>query len=188
MPWNTIGFEKQKKYFTQAIKNSRLNHAYLFSGPAMIGKKTFTQELCQQINGRAWGNDFDTKFVGTDAEKTTISIEDIRELKNSISRTVFQGPYKLVVIDNAHQMTQEATNAFLKTLEEPTPKTLLFLITDQPKQLPETIRSRCHEIRFLPHDKSTVEEFLRNKKLNAADRDFLTLLADGRIGWTKTIL
>ena len=77
-----------------------------------------------------------------------ISIEQIRELQNFLSYKSYYGGFKAIIIDNAERMTFEAQNCFLKTLEEPKGKTIIFLILSKPDLLLPTIISRCQEIKF----------------------------------------
>lgn len=195
-----IGFEKQKKHFSQLVANGRTAHAYLFSGPEMIGKKAFALEVYKLFNKRApVDSDADFRFIAPPAAqakeddadaRTTIAIKDIRLLKSFMSLKPNVGPYKVVIIDDAHRMTDEASNALLKTLEEPPPHSVLLLISSQPGELPETILSRCQEVKFQPHSREAVEQVLstQNPELSARDRDFIASLAHGQIGWAIQVI
>jgi len=188
---SVLGFDKQKKHFEQVLKTGILAHAYLFTGPDMVGKKQFAFDLYTKANNReviATDNDF--KFIAPKKEEdeTKIYIEDIRELRNFLSFKPLPGPYKFVVIDDAERLTEEGANAFLKMLEEPFPMSVLILVTSQPRQLPLTIISRCQEVRFLPHNTELIEEFLKNKRLSADDKRFLVEMSGGRLGWVMQIL
>src|SRR3989344_7625281 len=185
-----IGHVKQKKYFANLIKNGSLSHAYLLSGPEMIGKKLFALNLYQILNGRESENDPDFRLITPKIEEgeTKLYIEDIRDIKKFLSFKVYNGPYKVVVIDDAHRLTTEASNALLKTLEEPSPFSVLFLVTHMPKSLPGTILSRCEEVAFLPAQSAEVTEFLRDKKLNKLDEEFLIKISFGRLGFIERLL
>lgn len=211
--WNTIGFAQQKKIFEGLIKQGGLSHAYIFQGPEQIGKKLFAQDLFVLANKRdkfdstdpdlfniaPRGNDGDdppsqqsaSSFVKTSADKsarqgTKIYIEDIRDLKTFLSLRPYYGPYQFVIIDDAHRLTPEASNAFLKLLEEPTGKVVFFLITGQPQELLQTISSRGQHISFLPHNDKIVAQELSTTKLSKTDQELVTALARGRIGWAIT--
>jgi DNA polymerase-3 subunit delta' len=86
------------------------------------------------------------KSKDRDKEKRTISVEQIRDLTAELSLTSHIGGRKVVIIEQAERMTIEAANALLKSLEEPTAETYLFLIADRPGRLPATIRSRCQQL------------------------------------------
>ena len=97
MKWNTIGFQFQKKYFEQLVKSGALAHAYLFTGPDMIGKQMFAKELFVLANAREEfvTGDPDLKVITPRVEddETKIYIEDIRDAKNFLSLKPYYGPY-----------------------------------------------------------------------------------------------
>ena len=188
--WKTIGFDNQKRTFLNLIENEALSHAYIFQGPEQIGKKLFAQDLFTRVNGR-------NKFDSTDPDlfiiaprlaedETKIYIEDIRDLKTFLSLRPYYGPYQFVIIDDAHRLTPEASNAFLKLLEEPTGKVIFILITSQPQELLQTISSRGQHISFLPHNEKVVTQALTTTKLSKTDQELVTALARGRVGWAIT--
>jgi len=83
-------------------------------------------------------------------EKGVITIDSIRNLKRALSRKSFSGGYKVCLIDDADKMNLQAENALLKTLEEPTPDTVIILITGKPYRLLPTVLSRCQHLKFQP--------------------------------------
>ena len=196
----------------QGPATAGLAHAYIFQGPEQIGKKLFAQDLFVKVNGRdkfditdpdlfniaPRGNVGDdppsqtaSSFVKTSADKsarqgTKIYIEDVRDLKTFLSLRPYYGPYQFVIIDDAHRLTPEASNAFLKLLEEPTGKVIFILITSQPQELLQTISSRGQHISFLPHTDKVVAQALVDTKLSKTDQELATTLAQGRIGWAMT--
>src|SRR3989344_2533646 len=169
-----------RKYFENLVKNSMLAHAYLFSGPEGTGKRDFALDLFRLVNSREPQNDPDFKLITPRVEddETKIYIEDIRDLKTFLSFKAYTGPYKFVVINDADRLTPEASNSLLKTLEEPTPFSVIVLISSKPRQLLPTILSRCESVRFLRFgekelDKETlkaIEEFKRAAKLEIPAR------------------
>jgi len=192
MNWDTVGFDSNKIYFENAVKNGILSHAYLFWGPEMIGKKTFARDLYRLINGRDVIIDGDPDFKvlspNLDKDETKIYIEDARDIRSFLSFKPYQGPYKYVLIDNADRLTAEASNSILKILEEPPSFSIIVLVTSKPKYLLPTILSRCSSIRFLPLKSEAMAPFIRNKKLNKEDGDFLLKVANGRLGWVINTL
>lgn len=184
--WSTIGFESQKSYFEHLLKDNRLLHAYLFSGPEMIGKRKFAHELCRLANPQgATVVDADCMVIGPRVSEgeSQIYIDDIRELNLFLSRKPLIGPYKMVLIDDADRLTIEASNALLKVLEEPSAYTVLILISSRPKQLLPTITSRCQEVHFLSHNTEAIEKILLSKKADEEESRLIAQLAGGRIGW-----
>lgn len=183
-----VGHAKNKNYFEAVLKNGRFSHAYLFTGPAMTGKKLFAENLFKKANGRdtAENNpDFKLIFPRVLEGETKIYIDDIRDIKSFLSLKPYYGPYKFVVIDNADRMTDDASNALLKTLEEPAPHSIIILVTANPKLLLPTISSRCETIKFLPQKETEMADFIKqnNYKIKEEDLLFLLKLARGRIGW-----
>ncbi|HZZ99252.1 MAG TPA: AAA family ATPase [Candidatus Paceibacterota bacterium] len=188
MNWQTIGFENQKNYFDRLVKTGSLAHAYLFTGPEMIGKFLLAQEIAGRALSTA-GFSPDLKIISpkTEEGETKIYVEDIREAKSFLSLSSYGGQHKFVIINDAERLTPEASNALLKSLEEPTPRTTLILISSKPRQLLPTITSRCEEVRFLPHSKETVENcLLENKKITITGQELLVSMAQGRIGWVNS--
>lgn len=181
--WKVSGFEKNKKLFEGVIKNDQLNHAYLFSGQEMIGKKTFALEV-------AGGGSPDLLLIKPDSSLSgqTISIAEIRALKNFLVLTPYRNKYKFAIIDDAHTMTEEAQNAILKILEEPNSSSILILVTNNPEFLLPTIISRCQEIKFFPHPPEIIKSFLTDTKLTNQDQKFLVQLTNGRLGLIKSII
>ncbi len=192
MEWQTLGFDKIKNLFEKTSENGRLSHAYIFSGQEMIGKRTFALELVDFVN-RADPNPVfqpDCLFVdsGVSESGQTITIEEIRRVKNFVSLSPYAGPYKFVVINDAHLMTTEAQNALLKVLEEPSPSSILILVTANPISLLPTIISRCQEIKFPPHPKGIIGDVLKNSGLPRSEAEFLAEFSNGRVGLVKTVI
>ena len=79
-------------------------------------------------------------------DKQQISVDQIRAASERLTQTSYRHGYKIAVIEPAHQMTINAANSLLKTLEEPTPRSLLILLTSRPSALPPTVRSRCQKL------------------------------------------
>ncbi len=192
MKWQTIGFDKIKNFFEKMSESGQLSHAYIFSGQEMIGKRTFAIELTNSVNQTDPNPVFqpDCLFVdsGVSESGQTITIEEIRRVKNFVSLSPYAGPYKFVVINDAHLMTTEAQNALLKVLEEPSPSSILILVTANPNSLLPTIASRCQEIKFPPHPKEIVGDILKNSGLPRSEEEFLTEFSNGRVGLVKTVI
>ena len=198
-----MGFDKIKNFFEKTLNNGQLSHAYIFSGQEMIGKRTFTLELTNLINradphthGMNVGASPDPVFQpdclfvdsGVSESGQTITIEEIRRVKNFVSLSPYAGPYKFVVINDAHLMTTEAQNALLKVLEEPSPSSILILITANPNSLLPTIISRCQEIKFPPHPRGIIENVLKNSGLPKSEAEFLAEFSNGRVGLVTMII
>ena len=189
-----IGHDKIQDFFAKVIDNGGLSHAYCFVGLEMLGKKTLAENLAAKLLEKetpqvspdftAVDQLFDEK---TEKTKKNITVAQIRDLREFLARSSYSGGYKVAIINGAEKMNSEASNALLKTLEEPTKKTILFLITTDEKRLPETIRSRCQMIYFSPVDTKLIAKYLES--LNKEDTEEMSRLSLGMPGravrWAK---
>lgn len=174
-----IGHTTILDLFGQAFKEDRVGHAYCFVGPEHMGKETMAKHIAIQLLGitaAQLSTSADIIFIDrlfdekTEKTKKDISIDQIKELSQFLSRSALKaGGHKIAIIKEAERMSMSAQNALLKTLEEPSSKTHIFLITTNDSFLLPTIRSRCHMIRFNAVDISLIEAHL--KQLNVSDED-----------------
>jgi len=157
-----IGLDPVKKTLLSQVKEGKIGHAYLFSGPRGTGKTSTARILakamnclgseggepcgecivCEQIEG---GRFLD--LIEIDAASNR-GIDDIRSLRERVRLAPSSGNYKVYIVDEAHMLTAEAANALLKTLEEPPAHAIFVLCTTEPYKLPATIRSRCQQFNF----------------------------------------
>ncbi|OGE87720.1 MAG: hypothetical protein A3J07_03335 [Candidatus Doudnabacteria bacterium RIFCSPLOWO2_02_FULL_49_13] len=159
MDWQIIGHKKQLEFLAQSIALSKLAHAYLFAGPAGIGKKAVARRLAQALlPGLEHRDDFFHPDYIEIAQEGEIKIAQIRELVYKLSLKPYSGVYKVAVIDSAHEMNSEAANALLKSLEEPKSQTVIILITSNSSSLPKTIISRVQKINFGALDESEIRQ------------------------------
>ncbi len=199
MSFREIIGQRQAVAFLQAAYGSgRLAHAYLFVGPAGVGKAKTARAfaglfLCEQPEGHAAcggcgscrkvaaGQHPDLRILEPDGE--FIKIEAVREAGRFVGLKSFEGRHKVLIFDPAHAMNEEAANALLKTLEEPAPQTTLILIAENIRRLPGTIVSRCQRVAFgplAPEDLQTLlVERLGVERSAAAE---LSRLCDGSVG------
>jgi len=138
-----IGHKKQWEFLKNKFELNQLSHSYLFSGAKEIGKKTFAMEFAEFV-----GCKFPDLLIVKSDDGKEISIAKIRDIQNFLAYKSYNGGFKIVIIDEAEKMNQEAQSCFLKTLEEPKGKTLLILISAKPDMLLPTIISRCQIIKF----------------------------------------
>jgi len=199
MKFSTIeGHEKPIRIVQRAIANNTLAHAYLFSGQAGIGKKKTAFALAAAVNcpdARPEGGcgecpscrkvdklgHPDVRVLVPDGDE--IKIDQIRQVQADLSLRPFEGAKKVLIVDNAESMNVAASNAFLKTLEEPPGDALIILITAMPQGLLSTIRSRCQEITFHPLPRNVLARALmRQRGLSEEDAWFIAALAQGSMG------
>lgn len=150
MDWQINGHKRQLEFLENALQRGKLAHAYVFAGPAGVGKKTIAKKLAQELLGQEI-KEFHPDYLEINSDEG-IKIEQIRELIYKLSLKPYQAPNKVALIDSAEEMSMEAANALLKSLEEPKAYTYIFLITSNPNRLPKTILSRSQKITFGPVD------------------------------------
>lgn len=162
----------------KTIKNKKIAHAYLFSGGRGTGKTTTARILAKKLGVS------DKDLYEMDAASNR-GIDDIRELREGVYAMPFESPYKFYIIDEAHMLTKEAWNAFLKTLEEPPAHAIFVLATTDRDKVPDTIQSRCEVYSFKQPSREMLAETVTGiaKKegfsLERAAAELVALLAEG---------
>ena len=161
---DVIGQDHVTRTLKNAIEQQRIAHGYIFSGHRGIGKTTIARILAMALNCRSKdhpvpepcgvcdscveiraGNAVDV--IEIDAA-TNRGIDEIRELRDAARYRPARDRYKIWILDEAHQITDAAFNALLKTLEEPPSHVIFMMATTQPEDIPQTIRSRCQHFSF----------------------------------------
>ena len=202
-----IGHQKQLNYLKRMAESGKIPHALLFSGQKKLGKKTIALEFISwlfeepgvpKILGHPDFILIEPQEKHPEAERSSlrgspapssalvrgqIQINQIRDLSWRLSLKPIKAKLKAVIIDEAHSMTPEAQNCFLKTLEEPKGNTILILITEKPNFLLPTIVSRCQIIKFYPVKKDEIERYLKNQEgLSKEEIEEILEIAQGRPG------
>jgi DNA polymerase III subunit gamma/tau len=202
-----IGQEHVTRTLQNAIEQGRTAHGYIFSGHRGIGKTTVARILAMALNCRSKdhpvpepcgvcescteiraGNSVDV--IEIDAA-TNRGIDEIRELREAARYRPARDRFKIYILDEAHQITDAAFNALLKTLEEPPDHIVFMLATTQPEDIPQTIRSRCQHFSFRAVKFDDIVGQLRDlvgrEKIDA-DEDALALLAEAGDGSMRDAL
>jgi len=139
----------------QAHSQKRLAHAYLLCGPPGSGKRDLASGMCAHLLGCDPNSALkhpDVHSIAPESKSRRLLIEQLRELEQNLRMRSFEGGSKFAIIFEADRLQPQAANAFLKTLEEPPPNTHIFLLTEQPEQLLETILSRCVSVPLRPSE------------------------------------
>lgn len=123
------------------------------------------------------------RALGGESKQLMISVHEIRELKRNIFLKAFEAPYKVVIVWQADLINVQGANAFLKLLEEPPDKTLIILTSSHPRQLINTITSRCQRMALQRIERSRVRDYLaRQKGLPDTEAEGLAAIAEGSVG------
>ena len=188
--WSIIGHSNIVNYLQSSLAGNRLVHAYLFTGPKNVGKTTVAKAFISDLLG--YFEDFsshpDVYWIErevnekTEKRKKNISIEQVRQVQNKLSLSSFADSYKVAVINEAHLLSTEAANSLLKTLEEPTAKTILILLAADTARLPLTVLSRCQVIKFLPVSSQDIYDYLQGQKVDRKKAKALAAMSFGRPG------
>jgi DNA polymerase III subunit gamma/tau len=202
-----IGQEHVTRTLQNALEQGRTAHGYIFSGHRGIGKTTVARILAAALNCRSSdrpvaepcgvcescteiraGNAVDV--IEIDAA-TNRGIDEIRELREAARYKPARDRFKIYILDEAHQITDAAFNALLKTLEEPPDHIVFMLATTQPEDIPQTIRSRCQHFSFRAVKFEDIVGQLRDlagREKIEADDDALALLAEAGDGSMRDAL
>jgi DNA polymerase-3 subunit gamma/tau len=191
---DVVGQEHITTTLKNAIRNNRIAHAYLFTGPRGVGKTTTARILAKTLNCT---NSKDAEPCNECEMCRTIQtsqlmdiieidgasnrgIDEVRALRDSVKYTPTKGKYKVYIIDEVHMLTRESFNAFLKTLEEPPSHTIFIFATTDAHKVPPTIISRCQRFDFrriqLDSIKILLRQIAESEKIQIDDKT-LTIIA-----------
>lgn len=176
-----VGQEHITQTLSNALKNDKISHAYLFTGPRGVGKTSIARILAHEVNALPYDDDSNhIDIIEIDAASNR-RIDEIRELRERVHIAPTSTKYKVYIIDEVHMLTKEAFNALLKTLEEPPEHVIFILATTEVHKLPETIVSRTQRFTFKPIDPVVAVEHLKaiakTEKLQISD-EALALIAE----------
>ena len=160
LPWH----EGARSRLETAVAGERLPHALLLHGPEGVGKERFAAVLagalfcsrrgatlipcgeCADCALSRAASHPDLHWLRIPEDKKSIGVDAVREACEQLGMTSMRSGYRVAIVSPAHSMTINAQNALLKTLEEPSPRTLLVLVTSRPSRLLATLRSRCQRV------------------------------------------
>jgi DNA polymerase-3 subunit delta' len=207
--WTTLGNSAAIDTLRRALASGRPSHAYIFAGPDGVGKRFAAVEfaaalncetadppcgVCRACRTTLAGQHPDVETIGPgglcdesehrDHEGSRVLlICQVRRLQHVLSLTPYGGGRRIAIVESAETLNEYAANAFLKTLEEPPPDTVLILLTKAPEELPETVRSRCQLVSFGRLPVREIEAALRERGAAPEAAAAVAAASSGRIGW-----
>jgi DNA polymerase-3 subunit delta' len=201
MDWGILGHEWAVELLHGHLAGGQARHAYLFTGPAGVGRRTLALRLAQALNcanppapGVPCGacrvcrqiekmQHPDLSVVQAEEAGGTLKVEQVRELQRRLALAPYEARYRVALLLRFEEAHPSAANALLKTLEEPPPAVVLLLTAESPERLLPTIVSRCEVLRLRPLPLETVEAGLRQRwDLEAGQARLLAHLSGGRPG------
>ena len=195
---DVIGQETIVKILQKSIKENKIAHAYIFSGPRGTGKTSIAKIMAKAVNclspndGDLCGEcencrsltENDNDIIEIDAASNN-GVDEIREIRNNAKLVPNVGKYKVYIIDEVHMLSTGAFNALLKTLEEPPAHVIFILATTEIQKIPLTVLSRCQKYDFHKINFETMKNHLlsildkENESLNENILDLVVKLSDG---------
>jgi len=157
-----VGQEEVLQSLRRALDQGRVPHAFLFTGSRGVGKTTSARILARCLNCeqgptpspcgvcgpcKSILDGSNPDVIEMDAASNN-GVDDVRQLRESVSFATMQSRYRVVILDEAHMLSKQAWNAFLKTLEEPPPQVVFVMATTERHKVPDTIISRCQVLAF----------------------------------------
>jgi DNA polymerase III subunit delta' len=201
--WDVIERKRIVPLLENSLKRGKMPNAYLFVGPAHVGKMTLAVNLAQALNCDSEtrpcgvcvscrkikeGKHADVRVISLSGDKVKdISTEQIEDIQHASSLPPYEGKYKVFIIDGAERLSGHAANRLLKTLEEPEEHVIYILLTDDESRVLSTVISRCQRLEMLPVPANDIEEHLTAAcRLEADTAKLLSRLACGCMGWALT--
>jgi DNA polymerase-3 subunit delta' len=195
-----IGHDWAVNLLLCAVKTEHIAHAYLITGPEHIGKSTLARMLAQALNcdgqpapcGQcrackllAAGKHPDLHLITP--EGNALKIDQVRALQHDLALSPVEGRFRVAILEGMEKATAEASNALLKTLEEPPPHVVLVLIAPEAEALLPTIVSRCQPVALRPLSIEAVQAALVERwGIDRQRAEKLAHLSGGRLGWAVT--
>ena len=201
MHWHILGHQWAVDLLAEHTAQGGLRHAYLFTGPTGVGRRTLALRLAQAVNclqppapGQPCGacsactriekmQHPDLAVIQAEQAGGTLKVEQVRELQRSLSLAPYEAQFRVALLLRFEEAHASAANALLKTLEEPASKVLLLLTAESVESLLPTIVSRCEVLRLRPLPVAEAEVGLQRWGMPAAQARLLAHISGGRPGY-----
>jgi DNA polymerase-3 subunit delta' len=201
MAWDMIGHEWAVQLLMRNVATGKVRHAYLFAGPEGVGKRTlavrFAQALCCEAPPSA-GEPCarcracrliadqmhpDLHVVSSEAPGAALRVDQVRELQRMLALAPYEARWRIALMLRFHEATPSASNALLKTLEEPSDRVVLLLTARTVEELLPTIVSRCEILRLRCMSSAELESALKHRGEENDQAELLAAVSAGRPGW-----
>jgi DNA polymerase-3 subunit delta' len=206
MNWNLVGHEWAVDLLREHIAQRKMRHAYLFTGPRGVGRRTLAIRMAQALNcsrpptpGEACGEcrscvliekmqHPDLAILQAEQEGGVLKVDQVRELQHSLALQPYEASYRIALLLRFEEANPSAMNALLKTLEEPGPQVVLLLTAESAESLLPTIVSRCEVLRLRPLPLAQTSLGLQNTwGLPAPEAELLAHISNGRPGFAMRL-
>jgi len=203
--WNLIGHEWAVDMLKKHVVNGTTRHAYLFSGPPGLGRRTLALRFAQALNcqtpvaaGIPCGTCRDCKqieamqhadltVIQAEAEGGTLKVDQIREARRTLTLKPYMAKYRVSIFLRFQEANDNSANALLKTLEEAPSYAVLILTADNPEQLLPTIISRCEVLRLRPLQIEQIQTALENRGIENNRAKLIAHISGGRFGYAMRL-
>jgi DNA polymerase-3 subunit delta' len=204
--WDLVGHEWAVDMLKKHVINGTTRHAYLFSGPPGLGRRTLALRFAQALNcttptdaGVPCGTCRDCKqieamqhpdltIIQADSEGGTMKVDQIREARRTLTLKPYQSNFRVSIFLRFQEANDNASNALLKTLEEAPSYAVLILTADNPEQLLPTIISRCEVLRLRPLSIQDVKKDLESRGVESERARLVAHISSGRPGYARQLV
>jgi len=204
--WGLLGHEWAVAMLKQHISRDALRHAYLFTGPPGLGRRTLALRLAQTLNctqppapGQPCGvcrdcrqidsmTHPDLSIVQAESEGGTLKVDQVREVRRTLTLKPYQAKYRVALFLRFQEASEGAANALLKTLEEAPQYAVLVLTANSPEGLLPTITSRCEVLRLRPLPADVIQSHLQQQGAESEQAYLVAHVSSGRPGYALKLL